>query len=190
MKRKSTFSAKSLLIIVFTMTFGMAMAQNQTVKLDNPWGKQGITLLKQSPQNLQVNFSVDDYVVTPTPIDKENMSTITMTGVILQNSEGAPNLPAYSKFIAVPQGATVSVNITDKRVETVPGLKIAPAPRIPKDDDLSPLEYKKNPEIYTKNAYYPEQPVIVSSPQRKPVSIQSRYRRVDCKPRHENRNRL
>ncbi len=164
MKRKSTFSAKSLLIIVFTLAFGMAMAQNQTVKLDNPWGKQGITLLKQSPQNLQVNFSVDDYVVTPTPIGNENMSTITMTGVILQNSEGAPNLPAYSKFVAVPQGATVSVNIADKRVETVPGLKIAPAPRIPKDDDLSPLEYKKNPEIYSKNAFYPEQPVIVSSP--------------------------
>ena len=164
MKSKTTFSAKSLLIIVLIMAFSIAMAQNQTVKMNEAWGQQGISILKQSPQNLQINFSVEDYVVTATPYEKEEMSTITMTGVILQNSEGAPNLPAYSKYIAVPQGATVSVNITNQRVEPVTGIKIAPAPRIPKDDDLSPLVYKKNPAIYDKNAFYPEQPVIISTP--------------------------
>lgn len=164
MKQKTTLSVKSLMVVVLTLAFGLLMAQNKTVKLNDAWGKQGISLLKQSPQNVQLNFSVEDYVVTPMTIDREEMNAITMTGVILQNSEGAPNLPAYSKFIAVPQGASVSVNISDKRVESVPGLTIAPAPRIPKDDDLSPLEYKKNPEIYTKNAFYPEQPVIVSAP--------------------------
>ena len=163
MKSISILFAKSVMIVSLSVLGYWAIGQNQHVKLNDAWGKQGISLLKESPQKLQINFSVEDYVVTPIPIDNEAMSAITMEGVILQNSEGAPNLPAFSKFIAVPHGATVSVTTPKKRTESIAGLSIAPAPRIPKDDDRSPLHYAKNPDIYNSNAFYPKQPIIVSS---------------------------
>ncbi|MFA5419268.1 MAG: C25 family peptidase propeptide domain-containing protein, partial [Bacteroidales bacterium] len=166
MKSKSTFITKTWMILAFSLFSVWATGQNQNVKLSNTWGKQGITLLNQNPQNLRMNFSVEDYVVTPITVDNEAMSAITMEGVMLQNSEGAPNLPAFSKFVAVPQGATVSVNIPNKRTEPVLGYSIAPAPRIPKDDDLGPLHYAKNPDIYNSNAFYPASPVIVSPVQK------------------------
>ncbi len=163
MKPKSTLIS-TIILIAAVMVSTIAIAQSRTVKLADSWGQQGITLQKQSNSGLQLNFSVEDYVTTPITLDREELTAITMTGVILQNSEGAPNLPAFSKYIAVPKGAAVKVNIINKRTENVGGLKIAPAPRIPKDDDLSPLHYAKNQDIYTKNAFYPEQSIEVSSP--------------------------
>ena len=116
MKSISILFAKSVMIVSFSVLGYWVNGQNQHVKLNDAWEKQGISLLKDSPQKLQINFSVEDYVVTPISIDNEAMSAITMEGVILQNNEGTPNLPAFSKFIAVPHGATVSVTIPKKEL--------------------------------------------------------------------------
>ena len=80
----------------------------------------------------------------------------------MPNDEGAPDLAGTGRFIAIPQGASVSYKVTASRSETLKDVSIAPAPRIPLDTDKGPLLYEKNQKIYSTNAFYPEEPVKLS----------------------------
>lgn len=162
MKRFLNFILKAVATFVFIAVTWQLSAQKVT--MDNNWGKQGATLLTQSPQGISLNFSVQDYLLTETIVDKETMTTVTMRGVLLQNDEGAPNVPSYSRYIAVPQGAVVKTKIARKQTKTVQDIIIAPAPRIPFDTETGPLLFKKNQSIYSKNALYPENPIRISEP--------------------------
>ena len=94
------------------------------------------------------------------------MKVINMPGVFLPNDEGAPNLPGVGKYVAVPVGASARLNIISMRTETYSGIEIAPAPRIPFENDDSPLHYEKNMAIYGQDAFYPASPIIISDLQK------------------------
>ena len=83
------------------------------------------------------------------------MTIIAMPGVMLPNDEGAPDLPGQGRYIAIPSGATARLNVIRMQTETFSDVSLAPAPRIPFEDDDSPLHYEKNMAIYGKDAFYP-----------------------------------
>lgn len=162
MKQLLSITIKSIVIFLFVATTNQLMAQK--VSLENTWGQQGATLLSQSPQGVTLNFSVNDYFMSKTNVDNEEMNTITMSGVILQNSEGYPNVPGFSKYVAIPQGASVKATVSRKQSESINNIEIAPAPRIPLDTDKGPLSYKKNTQVYSSNSLYPKNIVQISEP--------------------------
>lgn len=162
MKQTFYFTLKAVVMLMFITVAWQSSAQKIT--LNNNWGEQGATLLTQSPRGITLNFSVQNYLLSETIVDRVVMNTITMNGIMLQNTEGAPNVPRYSRYIAVPQGAVVKVKVISKQTETVQDMNIAPAPRIPLDTDKGPLFYKKDQSIYSKNAFYPENLIRISEP--------------------------
>ena len=162
MKHFYFITIKAVVMLMFiTVTSSM---MGQKIALENNWGKQGATLLEQNTSGVTLNFSVQDYVISETSVDKEIMKTITMSGVLLQNSEGAPNVPGYSRYVAIPQGSVAKARVVRKQTNKVSDISIAPAPRIPLDTDKGPLLYKKDAGIYKKNSIYPENVVAVSEP--------------------------
>ncbi|HFD04940.1 MAG TPA: hypothetical protein ENJ25_02220 [Firmicutes bacterium] len=91
------------------------------------------------------------------------MTNVSIPGMILPNDAGAPNLPSEGRFIAIPQGANVSVKILSYSTETYKNIDLAPAPKIPFDADDAPLDYSFNEKIYGKNAFFPENIVKISN---------------------------
>ncbi|NQU33336.1 MAG: T9SS type A sorting domain-containing protein [Bacteroidetes bacterium] len=164
MKNLVNFYLKTTLVIMMAFSLANVIAQNSKISYDNNWGKQGISVKKQSQNGITINSSIESYYVAPIIIDNNSLQTITTEGVYLQNDAGAPNLPAFSNYIAIPQGASVTAKIVKKQMEIVNNIAISPAPVIPKDDDNTPLIYIKNPKIFTTNANYPENIVQVSEP--------------------------
>ncbi len=162
MKQFYFITIKAIVMLLFITVSSNLMGQK--IALENSWGKQGVTILEQNNQGVTLNFSVTDYLLSDTKVNQEVMSTITTGGVLLQNSEGAPNVPGFSKYIAVPQGANVVANIVKKQVEKVQNIAIAPAPRIPFDTEKGPLSFKKNNEIYSTNSLYPNSIIQLSDP--------------------------
>ncbi len=79
-----------------------------------------------------------------------------------QTIEGAPNLPGNGRYIAIPQGSEAILTINSVRTELIQNVDLAPSPRIPFETEDGPLEYKKNLEIYSNNAFYPENPIVLS----------------------------
>lgn len=152
-----------LLTFLFVV-FSSFQITAQKVSLENNWGKHGLTMLDQQPTGVSFNVSIEDYLMMDTKVNNEVMKTITTKGIILQNSEGYPDVPGYSRYIAIPQGAKVKAKVTRKQTTSVQNIDIAPAPRIPLDTDKGPLEYNKNKEVYSANEFYPNNIIQVSEP--------------------------
>ena len=86
------------------------------------------------------------------------------TGITLPATAGEPDLPAFSRFVAIPNGATAHIEMGYRSMTTVANVDILPAAPLKFDTDDSPNTYEKNQSIYSKNAFFPEQPVSVSEP--------------------------
>jgi len=157
MKKTNKFFA--LLIALFLIS---QSGMGQVVTYPDNWENQGITLKSQTPSDITVNFSIESFAFGDLNVQGENLKTITLPGVFLPNDEGAPDLPGLSKYIAIPQGADVHMRIVRTRTEVFQNIEIAPAPRIPLDTEDGPLIYKKNEQIYSADAFYPEQAILLS----------------------------
>ena len=148
-------------LIAFFMSFAI-LARAEKITYSDSWGQQGVTLKAQNASGVTVNFSIKEFTLDTRTINGENMQEIGIEGIFLPNGEGAPNLPTLSKYIAIPQGATASIEIVNMRVETYHNIEMAPAPRIPLETERGPLQYNRNLSIYSQNAFYPAQPASIS----------------------------
>ncbi len=162
-----TFTQRSTIVgltVLLTFWSFVAFSQAQKISFEDSWNQHGIQILNQSPTALDLNFSLEEYSLNTYQVDKHSMEVITMKGVILPNNEGAPDIPAYSKYVAIPQGASVSVNLLNKRTEISENMEIAPAARLPKDNETTPIFRTKDHQIYATNALYPSNIITVSEP--------------------------
>ncbi len=149
----------------FLATFLMISASfADEVKYNDSWSGQGFTLTAAKNSNVRVIHSVNSFSFNAIDVNGEEMTVINMPGVFLPNDEGAPNLPGEARYIAMPIGATPQLKIISMQVETYQNIEMAPSPRIPFEDDDSPLFFEKNMEIYGQDAFYPANPVKLSEP--------------------------
>ncbi len=163
MPKKNIMKKLNKALLSITLVFFLTqLGISQIVEYQNSWGDQGITLKSQTSSAVSVNFSITDVVIGDLNYNNEMLKTISLPGVFLPNDEGAPNLPGLSKYIAIPQGAEAVLTIVDSRTEVIENFELAPAPQIPLDTDNKPLEYIRNEEIYSKNEFYPNEPVKLS----------------------------
>lgn len=165
MEKLSTLSAirglylSLLLIFLFSVNL-----QSQVVSYQDSWGAQGFTMESSTPGGMQINYSISQFDMQEVDIKGTMMKSIHLPGIFLPNDEGAPDLPGTSRFIAIPQGARASFNITSYRTEVFTNVEIAPAFRIPKGNEDGPLNYEKDARIYNTNDYYPAETVLISDP--------------------------
>ena len=111
---------------------------------------------------LSVKFSMPSYSFKSIDYKNEDMKEIVVSGITMPNDEGYPNIPTFSRYIVVPEGADVKVSISDNRTSVEENVNLAPALRIQAENEEPETEYKKNEKIYSTNANYPENPILVS----------------------------
>lgn len=137
---------------------------SQIYTYTDSWDQAGYILKSQTPEGINLNYSVHEFRMDDLDVQGEAMKHITLQDHFLPNDEGAPDLPGSGRYIAVPVGARAVLHVTASRTERYKDVAIAPAPRIPKENERGPLAYKKNTEIYSKDAFYPAEPVRLSEP--------------------------
>jgi len=164
MKHYSRIGSLLQYIFVFVILLSTISLSAQQVKYSSPWSQPGLSLQSQSPNQVELTFSIDEFSMVPMEIDGSNMLNIELPGVFLPNDEGMPNLPGMSRYIAIPQGSKAVLNIKASRIERIQNVDIAPAPRIPLETETGPLFYKKNAETYASNAFFPAEPIKLSAP--------------------------
>ncbi|MBN1199189.1 MAG: PKD domain-containing protein [Bacteroidales bacterium] len=125
---------------------------------------EGLTIQTASEKGISIDYSIPHIELVDVQIKGEVMKSVTLPGSFLFNEEGAPDLPGYGRYIAIPQGATARLNVINLQTEILQGVEVAPAPRIPKDNEDEPLVYHKDRKIYSKNSFYPQNPVALSAP--------------------------
>ncbi len=121
-----------------------------------------LTLVREDPAGLEIRFSLDSWTLEEVALRGHTEQAIHVPGLTLPNNAGAPNLPAKGRFLAVPNGATVSVRILEAHTEKVTGVDLAPAPKIPLESERGALELSRDEDIYSRDAFYPASPVSLS----------------------------
>ncbi len=124
----------------------------------------GISLQSQGTDGVEIGFQMARFGMEPLNLKGETAYTITLPGVFLPNNAGAPDLPGMGRYVAMPQGATASFEIVSAHTQVYHNVEVAPAPVIPRESDNSPLVYQKDLAIYSRDAFYPESPVMLSEP--------------------------
>lgn len=132
----------TMLLVMFVLTAFTLQAQDFTYP--DTWGKPGFNLVSAQPNRVQVVFSLPEFSMQDLTVKGNVMKNITVPGTFLFNDEGMPNLPGKGEYIAIPQGATPKLKIISLRTDLIHNVEIAPAPRIPLDNDRNPLDYTPN----------------------------------------------
>jgi hypothetical protein len=153
---------KRILLSIIVAFLSFAQSYAQTLSYSDSWDKEGFNLKSRNTQEVTINYSVNKFTLEDIAIRGESMKHISLAGHFLPGDEGMPDLPGSGRYIAIPQGATPVLHILSARKEIYRDINIAPAPRIPKDNENGPLVYNKNLQVYSMDAFYPAEPVKLS----------------------------
>ena len=147
-----------LVITVLALTANLTMAQSFTYPVQ---GKQGFSLPEKNRDGMRISYQLGQFSLNPLNYRGEAMSEITISGIALPNNAGSPNLPTESRMMAIPQGAKATLNVVHVDTEVIHNVNIAPALRIQAESEEPDMNYKKDMKVYSRNAYYPENPFVM-----------------------------
>ncbi len=150
----------TLLVVMLVMAAAGGWAQQ--FSYTDGWGKPGFNLADSQNTGVQMVFSVPGFTMEDLDVKGMVMKNINLPGTFLFNDEGMPNLPGKGAYVAIPNGAKPKFRIVSQRTDLIHNVEIAPAPRIPLDNDRNPLDYTPNAQVYSTDAWYPASPVKIS----------------------------
>lgn len=127
-----------------------------------PAGAQSFNIVNSSRSKLELSLNIDEFRLQDESRDGLSGQAIVLNGIFLPNEAGKPNLPVCSRYIAIPRGAQVSVNVKNQVTETLNEIELMPAPELPLDNDNSPMRYIRDEAVYSTDAFFPAEPIYTS----------------------------
>ena len=151
---------RMLIVAVLALIANITIAQtyNYPVK-----GKQGFSVSQKTRDGMRISYELGQFSLNQLNYRGEEMSEISISGIVLPNTAGSPNIPAESRMIAIPTGATATLNVVSYDMEVIKNVNIAPALRIQAETEEPDTDYKKDMKVYSKDAFYPANPFEIGS---------------------------
>ena len=159
------FSFRILTVAILLISAMALNAQTRDFTFNNSAEKEGLSVVQNTRSNLSMRHALKQMSILNITDNGYTGDVIQGgTGVVLPANPGDPNLPAFSRFVAVPNGATAHIEMGYRSMITVANVDLLPAAPIKFDTDDSADTYEKNLNVYNKNAFFPEQPITISEP--------------------------
>ena len=155
----------TLLAAILLLSSLALQAQTREFTFNNTTQSEGLTVKQNTRSNLTMRHTLKQLqIINITENGYTGDIVQGGTDIVLPANPGEPNLPTFSRFVAIPNGATAHYEMGYRSVTTVQNVDLLPAAPIKFDTDDSPNTYEKNLNIYNTNAFFPEQPVTISEP--------------------------
>ena len=148
---KKTFIFQILLTLTILLSSAVAFAQT-------------FEIVNSNRSNLELSLKIDKFALEDSHKDGVEGQSIVLNGIFLPNQAGMPDLPVVSRYVAIPRGANVILNVKNQVTETFTDVDLMPAPALPLDDSKTPMQYIRDEKVYSTNAFYPANPIIASKP--------------------------
>jgi hypothetical protein len=159
------FCYKRIFIVaLLLLSLPLTQAVAALITYDDSWSAQGLTLTEQRDDGLELLFSLDSWQLEQSVIDGRLQHTVGLPQAFLPNDAGKPDLPGQGFFVALPNGATARLEITEVRTETLTDIDLAPAFRLPLETEDGPLDFTRDEAVYSADLFYPANPVILGEP--------------------------
>ena len=155
---------KSLITLLAVALVTLLGYQSEAQTFNYPVkGKQGFALTEKTRDGLHISYNLGQMSLSQLEYRGETMSEISISAICLPNNAGCPNLPTESRMMAIPQGATATLNVVRFDKEVLHNVNIAPALRIQAESEEPDMNYVKDMTVYSKDAYYPAEPFVMGS---------------------------
>ena len=159
------FSLRTLVSAVLVLSAMALNAQQRDFTFNNTAQREGLTVEQNTRSGLEMRHALKRMSLVSVSDNGYTGEAINAgTGIALPADAGKPNLPSFSQFVAVPNGATAHIEMGYRSMTTLQNVDLMAAAPLKFDTDDSPNTYEKDRTIYGRNAFYPEQPVSVSEP--------------------------
>ena len=127
-------------------------------------GKTGIQMIEQTRGNVTLQYNLDAMSLTSFTYNGEEMQTIGIADISLPNEKGLPNVPSFSRTIAIPQGAQAVLHVVSYEQQVIDYVNVEPSLGVQAEAAEPDNEYTKDATVYAQNAYYPAEFASVSAP--------------------------
>ncbi len=158
--KRSHFLAVALLVLLAAPL----AAWGEIIRIEENSGQTEFELRAQDAAGVEVRYAMQAFGLEPVDVEGQTLQKVWLPGCFLPNDAGAPDLPGFGRFIAVPFGAEARVTILGAETRTLVGLDVLPAAPIQFENDDTPPTYVKDMAIYGRRANFPASPVLVSEP--------------------------
>ena len=148
------------LLFNLILSFGLLSAQ-ETYRFSSE-AAQGFRIESSSSTGLLLHYSVPGIGISAIDDGEAKGQEIIMKGSFGSYAEGLPNLPFENRYIAVPKGATVSIEVQEKGCRTLTGIDILPAAAVQGNAAVGKPRLQKDMNVYGKDANYPSENVAIA----------------------------
>ena len=156
--KKSLRIALAIVAVALWGTAAMAQTFDYPVR-----GKQGFSLTEKNRDGLHLSYEVGQVSFNSIDFRGEALTEVNIKAVAIPNDAGKPNLPTDSRMMAIPQGATAQLRVVSFEKETLHNVNIAPALRIQSENEEPEMNYVKDLNVYSKDAFYPAEPFTLGN---------------------------
>ena len=157
--KKSNF-CRLFIVTMLAFIANITIAQTYTYPVKD---QQGFSVSQKTRDGMTINYELGSFSLEQLNYRGEEMSEISIKGIILPNVAGCPNLPTESRLMAIPQGSTATLNVVRAERQVIKNVNIAPALRSQAETEEPDMEYKKDMSVYSKDAFYPENPFEIAT---------------------------
>ena len=148
------------LILAIVLLSGLSLTAQTEYKFNNR--QNGFSIGSRNNASTTIIYNVSAINIEETSRDGMAGQSITLSGIHLPNEAGAPDLPSSSAFVAIPNGAKPFIKMVNAKTKTIKNIDLLPAAEPQLDNDDTPAVFRKNPDIYSRDAYYPATPYTIS----------------------------
>ena len=125
---------------------------------------QGFSVKSSTASGLSLHYSINEMGIADIENGEVKGQEILLKGQFAPNAEGRPNLPVVNRYVAVPRGATVSLQAQENANTTLTGIDLLPAmsPQSEWSEEMSQLRW--DADIFGKDANFPTENIVLSAP--------------------------
>jgi hypothetical protein len=163
MPRRSVTSALVSIFLLFLLT-GSSFGRWQNFDYRQGQSNPSLRILSQTSQGLSVEISFPGMIVEEVEREGTQFQTLRIPGGGHLAHVGLPELPTFGRFIAVPRGAEVEIEVLSSEYRTLQGYTVYPSQEPFPDLTGAPEpEFVIDADFYSRNRFFPERVVEVDS---------------------------
>ena len=140
-------------LFAFLFTIYIVNAQDTyRFRTDTP---QGISIERSTATGLALHYSISEIDITDVETEAYRGQEIALKGSFGSIAEGLPNLPFENCYIAVPQGAKVSIEVNEKASMVIENVDLLPVAELQMNNAPGAPTVRKDMSIFGKDADFP-----------------------------------
>lgn len=125
---------------------------------------QGLSVTSSTASHLSLHYSIQELGIANIEYGDVKGQEIILKGQFAPNAEGRPNLPVVNRYVAIPRGATVSLQVQENANTTLTGIDLLPA-MSPQNDLAEGIpQLRWDADIFGKDANFPTENIVLSTP--------------------------